>query len=194
MGRFFVFLGVLAGWAMFIFELPRYADKLSAWLPLFSHLDGWLKSLCRSFAGAMPPIGYDASQLSILTTRAGLVGILVGAVLIAFVAIGAFVVSALPISRANVLRVLAGALGFVILICLYLSSSVMLHTVDGVPLGQALLMYRIGGKLSTVTDPSYLYYGSMVYSSFAVVSGVALLSLIAIAWRAVMRTKRATGA
>jgi hypothetical protein len=62
------------------------------------------------------------------------------------------------------------------------------------PMGQALLMFRYGGKMTTVTDPSYLYYGSMVYSSFAVVSGVALLGLIAVVWRAIKRSRRAAKA
>jgi hypothetical protein len=191
MGRFIMFLALLSGWAMFIFDLPRYVDTLAQWLPVLSDIDSWLKSSSRQFADAMPPISYEASQLSILTTRAGLVGFLVGAALVAIVAASAFFMTSLPMCKANILRVLIGALAFVILICLYLSSSVMLHTMDGVPLGQALLMYRIGGKMSTITDPSYLYYGSMVYSSFAVVSGTVLLGLIAVAWRAVKRSRRA---
>jgi hypothetical protein len=192
MGRFIMFLGLLSGWAMFIFDLPRYVEAASKWLPILSGVDAWLKSSSRAFADAMPPISNDASQMSILTTPAGLTGFLVGAALVAIVAVGAFVFSPVAMRMGNILRIGIGALTFVILICLYLSSSVMLHTMDGVPLGQALLLYGVGGKLSTATDPSYLYYGSMVYSSFAVVSGVVLLALIAVLWRAAQRSRRAT--
>jgi hypothetical protein len=194
MGRFAMYLALLSGWAMFIFDLPSYVETAAKWLPLLSGMDGWLKGLSRAFTDSMPAIGYEASQASILTTQAGLVGILAGVALVLLVSLGAFFFSALPMRRANLWRVALGALGFVILICLYLSTSVMLHTMDGVPLGQALLMYRIGGKLSTVTDPSYLYYGSMVYSSFAVVTGVALLTVIAALWRAIPRSRPATDA
>ncbi len=194
MGRFIMFLALLSGWAMFIFDLPSYADMLAKWMPLISDIDGWLKGLSRHLADTMPQVGYETSQVSLFTTRAGLIGFLTGAALTAIVSLGAFFFSSLAMRGANAVRVLIGALAFVALICFYLSTSVMLHTIDGMPMGQALLMFRYGGKMTTVTDPSYLYYGSMVYSSFAVVSGVALLGLIAVVWRAVKRSRRAADA